>query len=188
MPTKDLLLRKNKLLLHICCAGCGAYVSRRLSKDYDVGLYFYNPNIFPSQEFDLRQSETEKIAKKYGLKIYIEKYNHSEWLLKVKGRESEPERGLRCQICYRDRLEKTALKAKSSGYKFFTTTLTVSPHKTAAAIIEIGRELAILHNLIFLEEDFKKKDGFKESVELSKKLKLYRQENCGCEFSRAQGK
>ncbi len=173
-----------RLLLHICCIGCGAYVSQILKKDYKVILYFYNPNIFPEKEYQKRLEETKRIAKKFSLKVIEGEYNHKEWLKLVRGHEQDPEREERCRICYYERLEKTAKLAKKLGIKYFTTTLTISPHKDASAILSFGKEIASKFDLIFLERDFKKKDGFKKSVQLSRKLGLYRQNYCGCEFSR----
>jgi len=174
---------KPKLLLHVCCAGCAAYVTQVLKKDYDVVLYFYNPNIFPESEYEKRLEEAKKIAAKYGLKLILEKYDHDGWLIKVKGYEKEPERGKRCLICYRDRLENAAETASSKGFAFFTTTLTISPHKDAKIISQLGQELEKKYKVKFLDRDFKKQDGFKKSMSLAKELDLYRQNYCGCEFS-----
>ena len=175
--------RKPKLLLHICCMGCGAYIAGELKKKFRVALYFYNPNIFPESEHNRRLEEAKKIAKKLNLKLIIGEYKHNGWLELIKGFEREPERGERCVICYRERLEDAAKKAKEIGFDYFTTTLTVSPRKDARAVSEIGNELAGKYAVEFLDKDFKKRDGFKKACELSKKLKLYRQNYCGCEFS-----
>lgn len=176
-------IRKPKLLLHICCIGCGAYVSQVLKKDYRVTLYFYNPNIYPENEYHLRLKETRRVARKFGLKVLVGKYRHGDWLQKIKGHEHEPERGGRCVICYRDRLEATARVAKQLEYDVFTSTLSVSPHKLAPVINQAGQELEREYGVRFLVSDFKKKDGYKKSLELSRELKLYRQDYCGCEFS-----
>jgi epoxyqueuosine reductase len=176
--------KKPKLLLHICCAGCGIYVSKELKKDYKVSLYFYNPNIFPKKEYEIREKEAVKIAKTNKIKLYKEEYNHKNWLKLIKGREKDKEKGKRCEICYKDRLEKTAFFAEKNNFDFFTTTLTVSPHKDAVKIIKIGKKLGKKYGVIFLDKDFKKKDGFKKASALSKKLNLYRQNYCGCEFSK----
>ena len=177
-------MKKSKLLLHICCIGCGAYISRMLQEDYDVSLFFCNPNIFPESEYRLRLEETEKIASQFGLDLIIGEYDHDNWLALVKGLEKEPERGGRCVICYHDRLKKTAEYARKNGFDAFTTTLTVSPYKDALLISRLGKKLAEENGLIFLDNDFKKQDGFKKACDLSKELKLYRQNYCGCEFSR----
>ena len=182
--------RKPKLLLHICCAGCGAYVSRLLKQGFNVTLYFYNPNIYPESEYKKRMEEVKNIAKKFGLNLIVGEYNHKKWLELIKGHEHDLERGERCLICYGDRLKSAVRVAKDpaksgTGKKFdyWTTTLTVSPHKDARAISRIGQELAKKYNVKFLDKDFKKQDGFKKSVELSKELGLYRQDYCGCEYS-----
>lgn len=174
---------KLKILLHICCVGCGVYAAQELKNDYETVLYFYNPNIYPPGEHKKRLAEAKKIAKKFRLKIIDEKYDHKLWLEKIKGRENDPERGERCLVCYKERLEKTALTAKKIGFSFFATTLTTSPHKDAAAIMKIGQEAGKKYGVNFLEKDFKKQDGFKKSANLTKDLGLYRQNYCGCEFS-----
>lgn len=178
------IIVKPSLLLHICCAGCGVFSSMQLAEDYDVTLYFYNPNIFPKSEYELRLSEIEKIAEKHGLRLIVGDYDHSGWLAAVRGHEADPERGERCLICYRERLTKTAALTQEKNYSYFTTTLTVSPHKSASAIMAIGEELAHRYRVKFLSRDFKKRDGFKQAACLSRELGLYRQNYCGCEYSR----
>jgi len=174
---------KTKILLHICCAGCGAYVAKILEEDYEPVLYFYNPNIYPESEYERRMQEAIRIAKKFGLKIIIHKYNHGLWLNHVEGHEADPEKGQRCQLCFKHRLEETAKVAKKKGFTLFTTTLTVSPHKDAGAISRVGQALEKKYGVKFLNQDFKKMDGFNKSVRLSKELGIYRQNYCGCEFS-----
>jgi predicted adenine nucleotide alpha hydrolase (AANH) superfamily ATPase len=178
--------KKPRILLHICCAGCGAYVGQLLKENYSVTLFFYNPNIFPESEYDLRLEEVNKITGQFNLPLIIELYNHNEWLKKISGFESEPEKGGRCGICYRDRLQKTAEVAQKNNFDCFTTTLTVSPHKLAQSIIDIGLNLSASYGIKFLDKDFKKQDGFKKAGALSKELNLYRQNYCGCEFSRKE--
>jgi len=175
--------RRPKLLLQVCCIGCGAYVSTLLKKDYRITLYFYNPNIYPEAEYHKRLAETRKFARKLGLKLLVGKYHHAQWLESVKGHELDPEKGARCVICYRDRLTAAAQVAKQLKFQYFASTLTISPHKMAAAISQIGNELSKEYKVKFLDRDFKKQDGFKKSVELSRGLGLYRQDYCGCEFS-----
>jgi len=174
---------KPKLLLHICCVGCGIYVSQILKQDYKVILFFYNPNIWPEEEYKKRITEAEKIAKQFNLELIKGEYEHDKWLKEVRGHEADPERGERCLICYKFRLKAVAEMAQKLNCDYLTTTLTTSPHKNAAAINEIGQELAIENDLKFLSQDFKKQDGFKKSAALAKELKLYRQNYCGCEFS-----
>jgi len=187
--------KKPKLLLHVCCMGCGAYIADTLKKNFRLTLYFYNPNIFPQKEYEKRLEETRRIAKKFGLKLIVGEYDHQAWLKTVKGLEKEPERGKRCIVCYQNRLESTAKQCQGLSaqagtalirqkYKYFTTTLTISPHKDAKIISRIGQKLAKRYSVEFLDKDFKKQDGFKKSLELSKKLGLYRQDYCGCEFSK----
>ncbi len=183
MSTLEQNLKKPKLLLHICCISCGAYVSQVLSEDYDLTLFFYNSNIFPESEYQKRLETVKAIAGKQSLNIIFSEYDHSRWLEKVEGLEAEPERGKRCMVCYADRIGKTAQYAAKNNFDYFTTTLTISPHKCAKSIIDFGNKFAKTFGVEFLEKDFKKKDGFKKSVELSCKLNLYRQNYCGCEFS-----
>lgn len=175
---------KPRVLLHICCAGCGAYVSELLHNNYEVVLYYYNPNMYPAEEYDKRLDEVLKVAKKYKIELIIGAYDYGMWLTKVKGMENEPERGIRCGVCFNDRLEKTALEAKKRNFDFFSTTLSVSPHKNFDTINKIGIDLENKYKVKFLGEDFKKDNGYQRSIKLSKELDLYRQNYCGCEFSR----
>lgn len=176
---------KPKLLLHTCCIGCGGGIVKDLEPDFQITLYFYNPNIFPKEEYNIRLEETKKIAQNFGWKIIIEKADHQNWRKLVKNYEQEPERGKRCKICYRERLEKAREKAIKLNFDYFASTLTISPHKDAEAILAIGAELEKQNSKIkFLARDFKKQDGFKRAAELSRELNLYRQSYCGCEFSK----
>lgn len=175
--------RKPRLLLHICCVGCGVYVSQVLKKRYKVILYYFNPNIFPEAEHDKRLDEAKRIAKKFKLELIIGKYEYPAWLKAVKGHENDPEKGERCLICYRERLRSAVKMAKRVNCKFFTTTLTTSPHKLAPEISKIGHELELEYKVKFFDQDFKKQDGFKKSSQLSRDLNLYRQDYCGCEYS-----
>jgi len=175
---------KQKLLLHVCCGSCATWVIKTLIKDYNLTLFFYNPGIYPKEEYKLRLKDTKKVAKQYiGLKVIEGKYNHNNWKKKIAGHETDLEGGERCKICYYDRLEKTAKLAKKLNIPVFTTTLSISPHKKTEVINNIGMQIAKKHNLLFYAENFKAKDGFKKSVEMSKKLKLHRQNYCGCEYS-----
>ena len=177
---------KPNLLLHICCIGCGVYVSQVLQKEYNISLYFYNPNIFPLGEYEKRLEEIKKVARRYKMKVILGEYDHMKWREMVRGHEDDPERGERCMICYRERLEQSARYAVENGFDYFTTTLTTSPHKDAQAIMRFGKELARKYKIGFLERDFKKQDGFKKSSAMSRELGLYRQDYCGCEFSLAE--
>ncbi len=174
---------KEKILLQICCASCGAHVSQVLSLGYDVVLYFINPNIFPESEYRKREKEVDMIAEKYGLPLIKDIYDHADWLEIVKDHQAEPEKGQRCYLCYRYRMKKTADKAKDLGIANFSTTLSVSPYKVFAYIREIGKGLEAETGVRFLDQDFKKQNGSLEASLLSKSLGLYRQDYCGCEFS-----
>lgn len=176
-------LGRPKLLLHICCIGCGVYVSQILQEKYNVILYFYNPNIFPREEYDRRLEEIKKVSKKFGFPIFIGNYDYETWKQGIKGYEQEPEKGERCMICYRERLFEAARFAASKNIPYLTSTLTTSPHKDAQAIMRIGQEAAKKYGVEFLPIDFKKNDGFKKSSKMSRDLGLYRQNYCGCEFS-----
>jgi len=176
-------------LLHICCAACATVCVERLRKNgYDIIGYFYNPNIQPPAEYNKRCKEVAKLSEVMEFELHTGEYELSRWFEKIKGLEDEPERGKRCEICYELRLEETAVLAKKLGIKQFTTTLSVSPHKCFKRIKLIGEKIAQRHKLLFLPCDFKKKDGFKRSVELSKEYNLYRQSYCGCIFSGSLGK
>lgn len=175
---------KRKALLHICCAPCSTQAINLLKINFDVYGYFYNPNLYPKAEHDKRRKEAIKFAKKNGLKLYYEKdYEKDIWREYIKGLENEKEGGLRCEKCYRLRMEKTAEKAKELNIPYFTTTLTISPQKDAEVINKIGSSVAEEWGVEYLSENFKKNDGFKKSVELSRKYGLYRQNYCGCEYS-----
>lgn len=176
--------KKPRLLLHVCCIGCGAYISQELKKEYRVTLFFYNPNIYPASEYEKRLEEARRVAKQKNSKLIAGEYDHAAWLKLMRGCEEEPERGKRCRLCYEDRMKSTARLARKKNYQYFTTTLTISPHKDAQAISQIGARQGRKYNIKFLDKDFKKQAGFKKSVELAKKLGLYRQDYCGCEFSK----
>jgi epoxyqueuosine reductase len=176
-------INRPKLLMQVCCIGCGAYVLELLKEKYRLYLYFYNPNIYPSAEYTKRLEETRRVARRLGIPLIVGHGTHETWLHKVKGHEDAPEKGSRCMICYRDRLAATARKAKRLGFEYFSSTLSISPHKLYPAISQIGNEVAEQYKVKFYDQDFKKNDGFKKSVCISKELNLYRQDYCGCEFS-----
>lgn len=183
---------KPKLLLHSCCGPCSTAVVERLTDEFDVTVFFYNPCITDEEEYRLRLKTQMDFICRFNrenmgtIKVYFKEgsYRPTEYFDAVKGLEGEPEGGARCSVCFKQRLEKTAETAGMSGYDYFGTTLTVSPHKNYKLISEIGRELALRYGLTFVDRDFKKKDGFKRSIELSKKYDLYRQNYCGCEYSK----
>ncbi len=177
-------VRPPKLFLHICCGPCATVVIERLQNAYAITGFFYNPNIFPKEEYNQRLKGFEKLVNLWKISGEVGRYEHQRFLTLVKGLESELEGGRRCEVCYRMRLRATAERAKSFGYDFFASTLTVGPKKPAGIINRIGEELAREYGVQFVAGDWKKENGFKRSGELSRKLGLYRQNYCGCEFAR----
>jgi len=176
-----------ELLLHSCCGPCSSYVLEYLTQYYKVTLLWYNPNIWPPEENDKRLHYQRKIIDALGLKedvsIVIPDYDHDRYLQMVSGLESEPEGGLRCTECFRMRLKEAAEAAERLGIGLYCTTLTVSPHKNAEKINTLGEEIGREHGVRFLPSDFKKRNGYKRSIELSREYDLYRQDYCGCEFA-----
>ncbi|RLF61355.1 MAG: hypothetical protein DRN25_00495 [Thermoplasmata archaeon] len=172
-----------RILLHTCCAPCSTYVVELLRKKYEIVAYFYNPNIHPKLEYELRLENMIRLAEIYDIQLIVGEYDVKSWFDAIRGLEGEKEGGRRCRKCFELRLKETANLAKELGIGIFATTLTVSPHKNAQTINLVGREISDKYNIEFLEADFKKKDGFKKSVELSRKLGLYRQDYCGCIYS-----
>jgi predicted adenine nucleotide alpha hydrolase (AANH) superfamily ATPase len=177
-----------RLLLHVCCGPCSTEVTRRLSEEYEVVPYFCNPNIFPPEEYERRMAEAERYAVEHGLRFVRGDYDHDGWLEAVRGLEEEPEGGKRCAACFAYRLNAAARKARDEGAELFATTLTISPHKNAAAVNAAGVEAGRGAGMAFLEADFKKKDGFLKSCRAAKAASMYRQDYCGCEFSEAERK
>ncbi|MDD4188425.1 MAG: epoxyqueuosine reductase QueH [Bacilli bacterium] len=174
----------NKLLLHSCCAPCGASVIEKLKPDFSLTVLFYNPNIEPFAEYTKRKDEQIKLLKKLNINYLEIDYLNDEFKNKVKGFEKEKEGGKRCELCYKLRLEKTAKLAKINNFDYFTTTLTVSPYKNSKIINEIGKSLEAKYQIKYLISDFKKEDGYKKSIELSKRYNLYRQNYCGCLYGK----
>ncbi|MFA5130965.1 MAG: epoxyqueuosine reductase QueH [Patescibacteria group bacterium] len=173
-----------RLLLHICCAPCSTFITReRLAPKYDVTWYFYNSNLNTPEEYEKRLTAVKFVAAKFSIPLIIEPYKHGVWRAQVRGTENEPERGERCQICYRERLEKTAALAKKKGFNYFSTSLLVSPYKDTLSINKIGRELEAKYGVLYLAEDFQADEGYRRSQDLAKELGIYRQKFCGCEFS-----
>ena len=179
-----------KLLIHSCCAPCSSYVLEYLSKYFEITIFYYNPNIYPEEEYNRRVEEQQRlileIPKGYPVSFLQGAYEPKDFYDYVKGYEKESEGGQRCFLCYRMRLEEAAEMAKEGGYDYFTTTLTISPHKNAEKLNEIGLELASKYGVSYLPSDFKKKNGYRRSIELSREYDLYRQEYCGCIFSRRE--
>lgn len=183
--------RSNKipsLLLHSCCGPCSSYVIEYLTKYFNITILYYNPNISPQEEYEKRKEEQIKliniIPKTNKVNIIDCDYDNDKYEKIIKGLEKEPERGKRCTKCFNLRLEKTAEIASKNNYDYFGTTLTVSPYKNAKLLNEIGAELEKKYKIKYLYSDFKKKNGYKRSIELSNKYKLYRQNYCGCIYSK----
>ena len=180
------------LLLHSCCGPCSTSVIEQLASEYLLTVFYYNPCITEEDEYIKRRESQKLFIERYNEKHplidpvrFIEgKYQPLSFLKLTEGLEDEPEGGRRCTLCFRQRLEKTAEIAKLHGFDYFTTTLSVSPHKDQKKISEIGKNIALKYGLSFLDRDFKKRDGFKRSIEMSKEYGLYRQDYCGCEFSK----
>lgn len=177
-------MTKQKLLLHICCAPDATHSVELLREEYDVTGFFYNPCIQPVEEYRLRKKAMSDLAKIIDLDMISDPYDVDRWQDTVKGLEAEPEGGKRCELCYQIRLEKTAEEAAKNNIDFFTTTLTISPHKHADRINAIGEEAGKKYNVSFLPLNLKKKEGFRKSLELSRKYNLYRQNYCGCFYSK----
>lgn len=182
--------QKQKILLHSCCAPCSTAVIERLKDDFEIAIFYYNPNIYPEEEYIKRKNEEIKYIKhlneidKENIISMIDcDYESEKFYDAVKGYENEREGGARCAICFKLRLKETAKKAKELGFDLFGTTLTVSPHKNAELINSIGLGLEKEIGEKFLESNFKKQNGYKRSVELSKENNIYRQNYCGCEFA-----
>ena len=195
MPLADMRgaqLERSSLLLHSCCGPCSTSVIESLSDAFKVTVFFYNPNITDRDEYLKRRESQLLFINEYNKTVSIDRqiaflegeYLTSEFYEAAKGLEDAPEGGARCTKCFILRLEKTAQMARMGGYDLFGTTLTVSPHKNYPLISSIGKDMALKYAVSFLDRDFKKKDGFRRSIELSKKYGLYRQNYCGCEFSK----
>lgn len=177
-----------KLFLHSCCAPCSSYTLEYLSNYFDITVYYFNPNISPKAEFDKRYAEQKRLIEalpsKHTIKLVCGEYDYNDFLKIAKGYENVPEGGERCFRCYRMRLESTAKLAKEQGFDYFCTTLSISPLKNSQKINEIGYEVAEKYGIKWLPSDFKKKEGYKRSIELSREYQLYRQNFCGCVFSK----
>ncbi|WP_278308894.1 epoxyqueuosine reductase QueH [Parasporobacterium paucivorans] len=176
------------LLLHSCCAPCSSYVLEYLSDYFEIHLFYYNPNIYPPEEYAYREAEQQRLidsmSNKHPVTFIQGEFNTSEFYGAIKGLENEPEGGARCLKCYELRLRETAKMAKKIGAEYFTTTLTISPLKKAAMINDLGLKIGAEEGVSYLQSDFKKKNGYKRSVELSEAYDLYRQDYCGCVYSK----
>ena len=174
-----------KLLLHSCCGPCSSSVLERLLKEYEIDLIYYNPNIQPREEYEKRKAEQIRLINEAysNVKVIDCDYDTEKFCELIKGYEKEKEGGARCSICFRMRLEYVARVAKEKGYDIFATTLSVSPHKNAKLLNEIGEGLSRDIGIEYLVSDFKKQNGYLRSIELAKEYELYRQKYCGCIYS-----
>lgn len=180
----------SSLLLHACCAPCSSAVLERLASHFKISILYYNPNITEEKEYQKRLDELRKFISKlnfkYQINIIDSRYEPKEFFQIAKGLEKEKEQGKRCYKCYELRLEETAKVAKEKNFDFFATTLTLSPYKKTSWLNEIGENLSEKYQANYLYSDFKKKNGYKRSIELSKEYNLYRQDYCGCIYSKLE--
>ncbi len=177
-------IKKSKLLLHICCGVCGAWVPKELAQNFDVALYFFNPNIYPRGEYERRFLAAQRVADEASVELIKGLYDEEKWRKAVRGYENEPEGGKRCEICFDYRLRETARYAEEHGFEYFATTLTMGRNKKALVINPIGEKLAKEFSIKFLAKDFKKGGGQAETDRVSHRLNLYRQNYCGCVYSK----
>ena len=184
---------KKTLLLHSCCAPCNSAVLEKLQEIFHVTVFYYNPNITKKAEYERRVREQRRLVEHFNkenphlpIALIEGKYEPEKFLKMSKGLETEPEGGSRCSGCYGIRLEETARMAKEKGFDYFTTSLTISPMKNAEKLNCLGEAMAEKYGVNFLPSDFKKKEGYKRSIQLSQELNLYRQDYCGCGFSEAE--
>ncbi len=174
---------KPRLLLHACCGPCASSVLEYLTPHFDVTVYYYNPNILPKEEFILRKKALEEVVSHYdGVNLITPEQNENDYISFVKGHKDDAEGGARCSLCFELRLANTAkfVKENTDKYDYFATTLTVSPHKNAPLINEIGQKIANEYGVKYLSSDFKKRDGYLRSIQLCKQWNIYRQTYCGC--------
>lgn len=180
------LSEKPKLLLHTCCAPCSSYTIKFLKDYFDITIFYSNDNISPKEEYDHRLNEQIRFANLFNINVLYDEYKNEDYQSAIKGEENLEERSHRCYDCYKLRLEKTAQKAKKLGFDYFTTSLSISPYKVSKWINEIGFLLEDKYKISFLYSDFKKEEGYKESIKLSKEYNLYRQDYCGCLYSKKE--
>ncbi len=178
------------LIIHSCCAPCSSYVLEYLSRYFKITVLYYNPNIFPKEEYEYRISEQERLIDSMqfvnDVKLIASGYTPEDFYSAVKGNENEPEGGKRCRLCFNVRLRYTAALAKKMNFDYFTTTLSISPLKNAEVLNKLGAEIGKEYGVEYLQSDFKKRNGYKRSVELSKEYGLYRQDYCGCIYSKME--
>ena len=182
--------RVPKLLIHSCCAPCSSYCLELLSQYFEVTVFYYNPNIYPPEEYTMRVAEQDRFVKEFPAKNKISfvegNYDTDKFYAMAKGMEHVKEGGERCFACYELRLRETAEFAKANGFDFFTTTLSISPLKNAQKLNEIGSKLELEYDIKYLYSDFKKQNGYKRSTEISDEYEMYRQYYCGCVYSKKQ--
>jgi predicted adenine nucleotide alpha hydrolase (AANH) superfamily ATPase len=176
-------MTRPRILVHVCCAPDGLYVLGLLRQEYDVAGFFSNSNIHPAEEYALRLDEAKKVARILSVPMIEDPCDAGRWLALTRKFKDEPEKGRRCDVCYASRLQRTAQAAARGGFDVFATVMSLSPWKKAAVINRIGRQFGTRYGVRFLEADFKKKDGFKTSIGLSREHELYRQNYCGCLYS-----
>mgnify|MGYP001142342594 CR=1 FL=1 len=183
---KTLGPQRPKLLLHACCGPCSSAVLEKLCRYFEITVLYYNPNTWPAEEYYRRGEELKKFvaaAHPLGVTVVEDTYDPQEFYSAVQGLEAEPERGGRCTVCYRLRLEQAARYAAAHGFDWYCTTLSISPMKDPIRLNDLGTELGKQYGVPFLPSEFRKKDGYKRSLQLSAAYGLYRQDYCGCEFS-----
>lgn len=185
---KDLNYEVPKLLVHSCCAPCSSYVLEYLNKYFNITVLYYNPNIYPFEEYEYRKNEQKRLISEMQFENPVSfidcDYDNNSFNKVVKGLETEPEGGKRCEKCFELRLNKTAEVAKENGFDYFVTTLSISPLKNAETLNRIGKEAGEKYGVKYLLSDFKKNNGYKRSIELSREYSLYRQNFCGCVYSK----
>ena len=177
-----------KLLLHSCCGPCSTVVIERLKENFDLTVFYYNPNIEPKEEYEKRKAEQKKVCDFFNVPFLDFDYDNDGWRKFVTGLENEKEGGARCEKCFVYRLSRTAEYAKLHNFDIFATTLSVSPHKNTNIINAVGENISKQLDIEFLPESFKKKDGYLRSINLAKELDLYRQDYCGCMYGYTQQK
>ncbi len=179
-------MTRARILVHVCCAPDALYVLGLLRAEYEVEGYFSNSNIHPEEEFRLRLEEARKVSRHLALPLREDSYDPERWFAVTRKFKDDPEKGRRCDLCYALRLGRTAEEAAREGFDLFSTVMTLSPWKKAGVLNRMGRQFGTRFGIGFLEADFKKKDGFRKSLELGRALGLYRQNYCGCLYSRAE--
>ncbi len=175
-----------KLLLHACCAPCASYPVEYLREHFDLGVFYFNPNIESLDEYKLRGAEVKRMCDFFKVDLISKEWGNERFMQLVKGFENEKEGGSRCDLCFKLRLSETALVAKKLDFEYFTTSLSISPLKNSQKLFEIGEKLGEDTGIRYLPSDFKKKEGYKRATQISKELSLYRQNYCGCIFSKNQ--